>query len=704
MSNGRIHHPLAQISAAAAGSASLVALLVATSLGGAQAGELPVTRVVLSSSGLAQFTHAGAVDGGQTVDLPVRLDQVDDVLKSLTVFDRDGGAGAASLPGLAPLDELFRDLPFDRDALASPVALVNALVGAEVEIAGPVSARGRILKVVAEEVTLPDGRGIVTRNRLTLVTDKGLVQAVVEDLASLTFTDAKARAEIDRALAGLAENRAKDRRRLTLTVPGQGRHDLSVAYVIAAPIWKTSWRMVLPKDGGKARLQGWAVLENLTGGDWKDIELTLVSGNPVALTQPLYTAVYGSRTTVPVSGGPRLAPRTDTEQAREMLAAGAAEGSAKRAPMPAKAMAMRAAMAGARAGEAEDAAPAFAPPPPAPAPMAAPSAGQAAEAQEAATQLAFRFPGKVSLATGHSMMVPFVDRDIAAERVWLYQPETDAHRPLAALKLTNDGETALPPGIVTAFETGASGQIDHVGDATLALVPRAASRLLSFALDSKTEVRREDGGVRRTVIGTALDGRLTTTTRSRRVVAWEITPPADEARQMILEEMRPDGWTVAAAAGEVELTASRVRRLASVPAGKTTRVELAFERTDTSTVDLRALPPREMLVRIQGLENAEPALKQAVERLRGLFADISKAEATRERNQRDRDRIYADQSRLRDNLQSVGPTSDLGKRYVEQMKAQENRLTELANSDTAADETIAARRKSAEEAVTQLKL
>src|SRR5579863_5385650 len=112
--------------------------------GAAQADELPLNRVVLSTSGLAQFTHSGLVSAGSTVDLAVRLDQVDDILKSLTVFDKEGAIGAVSLPGKAPLAELFRDLPFGPDALDSPRALLNALVGSEVEIAGQVNAKGRV--------------------------------------------------------------------------------------------------------------------------------------------------------------------------------------------------------------------------------------------------------------------------------------------------------------------------------------------------------------------------------------------------------------------------------------------------------------------------------------------------------------------------------------------------------------------------------
>ena len=127
----------------------------------------------------------------------------------------------------------------------------------------------------------------------------------------MRFTDPQTRAQIERALSGLAENRAKERRRLSIGFLGAGTRKATISYVVAAPVWKTAYRLVLPKEGGKARLQGWAVVENLTGGDWKDVELVLVSGNPVALRQPLYTAFFTDRPEVEVTTAARLVPRTD---------------------------------------------------------------------------------------------------------------------------------------------------------------------------------------------------------------------------------------------------------------------------------------------------------------------------------------------------------------------------------------------------------
>src|ERR1700674_1835688 len=494
--------------------ASAAAILIAAA-GVAQGAELALTRVVLSTAGLAQFTHSGPITAGSAVDLAVRLDQVDDILKSLTIFDREGAIGAVSLPGKAPLTELFRDLPFGPDALNSPAALLNALVGSEVEIAGQVNARGRVFHVEEERIQLPNNGGQTIRHRLTLLTDRGFVQAVLEEVSALRFVDGPAKAQIDRALAGLAQNRAKDRRSLSIDLLGQTTRDVGFSYVVAAPVWKTAYSLVLPKEGDRARPQGWGVVENLTGSDWKDIELSLVSGNPVALKQALYTAFFADRPEIPVTVSSRIVPRRDeAEEARPVPSAPPVAAAAPRARAASGAALNQAAgfvsplsVAGRDADLAKSLMP-----------EEIGRAAIAAEAEEASTQVLYRFPAKISLAAGSTMMVPFVDRDIAASRTWLYQPETNTRRPLAAVRLRNDGETALPAGLITAFERGGDGEANFAGDAQLPLTPKGSFKFVTFAIDSKTEIRRNDRGIRQTRFGRAVNGELTVIVRSRRTI------------------------------------------------------------------------------------------------------------------------------------------------------------------------------------------
>ena len=64
------------------------------------------------------------------------------------------------------------------------------------------------------------------------------------------------------------------------------------------PIWKTSYRLVLSARRGKPFLQGWAMVENPTDEDWKDVRMALVSGRPISFQMDLYQPLYVPRPVV----------------------------------------------------------------------------------------------------------------------------------------------------------------------------------------------------------------------------------------------------------------------------------------------------------------------------------------------------------------------------------------------------------------------
>ena len=181
------------------------------------------------------------------------------------------------------------------------------------------------------------------------------------------------------------------------------------------------------------------------------------------------------------------------------------------------------------------------------------------------------------------MMVPFVDREIGASRTYIYQPETNATRPLAAVRLSNDGDLALPGGLVTSFETGADGTANFAGDAQLPLLSKGAARFITFALDSKTDIRREDRGVKQTRLGKAVKGELTLTVKSRWAIDYEITPPGEEDREVFIEEQRRDDWKPTGDTKDIEETATRLRYRVLAPKGKTTKATLTREHIDYQT-------------------------------------------------------------------------------------------------------------------------
>src|SRR5690242_7513313 len=104
-------------------------LLLLTLAAPAGAAELTLKRVMLSSGGVGYFEYQADVDGDEELGLDVPLGQVDDILKSLVVFDSAGGVVSVELPGRDTTARAFGDTPFGPEALQSPVAYLNALLG-----------------------------------------------------------------------------------------------------------------------------------------------------------------------------------------------------------------------------------------------------------------------------------------------------------------------------------------------------------------------------------------------------------------------------------------------------------------------------------------------------------------------------------------------------------------------------------------------
>lgn len=662
-----------------------VPLLAAPALAAEQPpGALALKRVLLSTGGVGHFEHEARVSGDAALTLEVRRDQVDDVLKSIVVYDDRGGIGTVDLPGQEPLETAFRELPFTPEDLASPSALLNAMKGAEVQTSGSRAVSGRLLSVTEEYTQLPNGGGTVTRNRVSLMTAEGLRQLLLEETDSLRFADPWVQAQLDSALAAVAGAAGKERRRLTIrtTAPqadAGAERTVRVAYVVAAPLWKATYRLTLPEsakgaEGGTGDLQGWAVLENLSGDDWKGVELSVASGNPVTFRQALYSAYFVNRPEVPVEVLGRVLPPPD-------------EG-AVAADVMAKAMEP----AGRSRAAAESGAPTAMAVPPAPAPaptMSAPFAGAMpqraaettpAESTEATAQVLFRYPQPVTLANGGTMMMPITARAIPAERLSLYQPNTQPRHPLAALRLSNgdSGETGLPPGVLTLYER-LGGAAAYVGDARLATLPAGESRILSFAVDQAVTVDRSEQPSRTLSRATLADGVLQLTVTDRQTTTYRIAGAAGEDRTVIVEHPRRSGWELVQPTGGAapDLTADAYRLPVAVPAGQTVTLAVALERPRIERFGISEMSPEQVRAYASSTE-LPPAAREALAKvatLRGAVADKERRVADLEREQSE---IGKEQERLRQNLATLPRDSDLFKRTIAKMGEQETRLDGLS--------------------------
>lgn len=654
----------------------------------AAAAEPQLVQVTLSTGGVGQFAFAAQVDGRATLPLDVPLDQVDDLLKSLEIDDPAGSPATVRLPGRQPLAESFRTLPFGPGAFASPEALLGALIGEAVRVPGS-GAAGTILSVTPFDVALPSGGGTLTRHRVTLATAAGIETLVLEEAPGLDLASDTLRRQIGAGLQAIAAQRVQDRRTLQVGLGDGGARTVRFGYVVPAPVWKASYRMTMPAGAGMGagagtvRLQGFAVVENLSGRDWRDVQVVLTSGQPVLYHTPLYEAVYTARPEAPVEVANRLAPPVDAGAVPAPEPPEDAPSPAMPpAPRPAPSMAMRATSA-----EVQE---------PAPPP---------AEVQQSVAQVRFRLAGPVTAASGESLLLPIIDRALPARRVALFRPDVDPVHPLVALLLTNDGPGALPPGLVTLYEAGAGdgakegdangerarndparGTTAHIGDARLPAIQPGEDRLASFAADLPVRVEMTQGEDTAITSAHAARGVMELTRQVRATTTYRIATPADAGRTVLIEQPKRDGWTLVEPRAATA-TPTHYRIAQDVPPGTTAAVAVVLERPRTERLALTGAGTAQ-LAALAGQGGFPAPLRAALARAAALRTELDRRTAAAADLHARQAAIVTDQDRLRRNLGAVPSGSVLQGQYLAALQKQEASLTALAAQGEAAQRAV----------------
>jgi hypothetical protein len=277
------------------------------------AAKLPVRRVVLYKNGVGYFEHLGRVRGSQDVHIDFTSAQLNDVLKSLTVLDLAGGRiTGVDYNSEAPLARRLSTLRLALGEKPSVSEFLASLRGARLEVRGAIgpALTGKLLSV--ERKTRNAANWTVETDEISVITDNGEVRSVdLNPTTSVRIVDHDLNVEVGKYLALIAAAREQDVRRMTISTAGAGERNLYVSYISEVPIWKTTYRIVLPtKAEKKPLLQGWAIVDNTVGEDWNDVELSLVAGAPHSFIQQLSEPYYGRRPVVPLPESVELSPQT----------------------------------------------------------------------------------------------------------------------------------------------------------------------------------------------------------------------------------------------------------------------------------------------------------------------------------------------------------------------------------------------------------
>jgi hypothetical protein len=676
-------------------------LLLIAAMGTAQnvptEANLPVRRVVLFKSGVGYFEHRGRVHDSQQVNVSFTSAQLNDVLKSLTVLDMGKGRiTGVSYNSTAPLAQRLQALRLPLGGETTQAKFLSALRGARVEVRnGTAAVAGKLLSVESREVKRKDD-STTSVDTVSLVTEAGEVRSFeLNPATAVRVLEPSLNEEIGRYLSLVASTREQDVRRMTIDTAGAGERELFVSYISEVPVWKSTYRIVLPeKANGKSILQGWAIVDNTVGEDWKDVQLSLVTGAPQSFVEPLSTPYYARRPVVALPQTAMLTPQTH-ERTLESEPAGSAEGASIGTGTGGGVGSGHGAGVGPGTGggfgggsyrvgggvsaprvvyapeleHADDAHGQYQ------ASLLAQSAASSTQAHDLGDLFEYKLDEPVTICKDQSALVPIVQARVDVEKVTLW-PAADG-KPLRALWLSNSSGLTLDGGSFNVLESGT-----FAGEGLMDPIKPGEKRLLSYAADLGVVVdtKRADSQPQRVTRAHIEHGVLTQLTEWREEQTYTVRNQDTAPRTMVIEHPVRNGFRFPSDSPQpVESTASAHRFRLTVEPKSTATLKVTEYHPLSVTYELTNLTGDQLAYFVQ-----QRTVDAAIEKeLRGILARkdaLAAMEAQIQSRRQEVAAIFEDQQRVRENLtalKSSAEEKELIERYTRELNRQEDRVQAL---------------------------
>jgi hypothetical protein len=680
-----------------------------TAVGTLGAQSVPVTKVMLFSSGVGYFEHAGSVRGNASTELRFKTSQINDILKSLVLQDQDGGrVGAITYPSLDPIDKTLKSFQVDITRNPSLADLLNQLRGARVTLAVQAEhLTGTILGVERRQKTPERGEEPVEVPVLNLLTGASIRSIELPSIASLTLDDPQLQDELTKALTALVQARDQDKKPVTINFAGTGDRHVRIGYVVETPVWKTSYRLLLG-DKSSAFLQGWAMVDNQTESDWNNVSLSLVSGRPVSFTMDLYRPLYATRPVVrPVLWAGLTPQRYDAA----MSTADSIAFAPAAAPAPANAaksalgstIYQGAGQGGRRIGYDANGRPMA---------MAlsevvvtgkdeerdldAMASVQALGTSGAMGELFQYAVGHVTLARHKSAMLPIVNDSVQVERLSIYNEGVLGSHPLNGVRMKNNSGKHLLQGPLTVMDGG------YAGDARIDDVPPGQDRLLSYGVDLETLASTKWLSTdARVTTARIIKGMLWVDTHVESTKSYALENKSDKDKAIIIEHPVRSGWTLVDTPKPLETTPAAYRFKGDAPPHKV--ATLTVKEESVRSESLAMLPMDVSALLIYQRNGSIPAkVRDAIAKaitLKNAVTDLDRQIAARTQ---DINGITAEQGRIRENMKTVSNTTPYYQRLLTKLNEQESQLESLHTDRDALTTKRDAARKDLEDYLSNL--
>jgi len=644
-----------------------------------QAADIPVVKVALYSSGVGYFEHTGSVSGNVTAALPFNLSAVNDVLKSLVITDPGSNSPSVMYPSSDTLAKTLKSLKIDLSNKPGMAEILDGLRGAELQVNVPALVSGRIIGVETRVVSgsNPDGTGSlpVMEAYLSLLTKDGIRVFALKEISSFGFTDKKISEDLSRALDLLLSSRDAETRVLEVNLPGKGPRTVSLGYVIPAPVWKASYRLDLASE--KPFLQGWAIVDNAGDMDWKNVELSLVTGRPISFIQNLYPPLNLARPVVPLSiagiaeaqtyeSGYGLAAMNDSEESPSEAAAAeysmdeyAPAPSRSKSSMPLQKVKKETLVAG---------------------------NVETTTARSAGEQFEFTVRKPVTLPRQQSAMIPLVEASVKVVKASVFSGDKaqggGSIHPMLCAELTNTTGMKLPAGPITVFDDGA-----YAGDSLVEFFPENDKRFIAYGEDLSVTGTLSASNAQETTSVSVSRGVMTINRKYTETREYSLRNASAKERRIIIEHPFVYGASLVHPAKYDERTDRLYRFSHNLAAGGETKFVVREQSPAQETVLLSDLQLDTILYYRSSGEipaKVRSALDKAVE-FKKNADDAQRALANLETQKKDK---IAEQDRVRKNLEAAGTESLQGKEYLKRLAAADTEIDALAAKIDAARKDV----------------
>jgi hypothetical protein len=619
------------------------------------AADLPIREVILYKHGVGFFERAGKLDAGDTARIDFKAEDMNDVLKSLTITDRSGGKiSGVRYDASEPLEERLKNFPFAVGTGSTLAVFLDQMKGARVELRlGAETVAGVILsaRVVKGEEKAAD------RETVTLLADSGELRTFdLGAASSVKFADPKLQELLKDYLMVLNGARSKDRRSVYIDSIGAAARDLVASYMTPSPVWKSSYRLLFA-GAGEPTLEGWAIVDNTSGDDWNNVRLSVVSGRPISFITQLYA--------------PKYVVRPNGELADNLAAAptvfqGAIGGVA--APAPMRAMA-KSGPAGGRIAMESNGLDAFSPS----------TIAATADGRDAGDLFEYSFSSPVTVKKGESAMLPFLQQKVGARKLLIYR-ESFGVNPQNAAELTNSTGKTLDGGPITVYDAGS-----YAGEALVETVKAGDKRLISYGVDLGTRITTKFDSSKNVVREIhSSRGMLTSKYAVDEITTFTIRNIDPKAKTLIIEHPQRQGYKLLEPAKASETTEHNNRFEVKLAASGVETFVLSEERVYDQQTSVTNMTPDIIAVWLENKVLSASGRRQ-LEQIAAKKSDIASNEAALKQAESSISDLTQDQTRVRANIQSLNNVKnqqDLVQQYASQLAANETKMVALRDTQS----------------------